>query len=252
MIKFTASADYGKSGQFVARITGRDSKFTFSREFVGRREGKRGETTVYETDETGIFEECSATKRGKDSEFWFAMMDGERHIALKVDKADAMKAAKELDNGRAFDSIVRVLPRDVEAKQLKKQRETLVRLAGSYWSPDDLDKVIEAPAADEFPCGLTGSITRRELQDTRRAALEQVDARLAELEAAGKFPHDRWEFVSPAEEKKAVAGQTLETAIESCWSILQALPEKEAKKVLAALKLKVSFKVEASAEQPVE
>lgn len=45
---------------------------------------------------------------------------------------------------------------------------------------------------------------------------------------------------SKTEVKAAITGQTIETATEQCWQILQALPEREAKKVLAALKLRVS------------
>ena len=40
--------------------------------------------------------------------------------------------------------------------------------------------------------------------------------------------------------KKAAVGQTIDSAVEACWQTMCNLPEKEAKKVLAALKLRVS------------
>jgi len=42
------------------------------------------------------------------------------------------------------------------------------------------------------------------------------------------------------EAKKAAVGQTIDSAVDACWQAMCNLPEKEAKKVLAALKARVS------------
>lgn len=115
MITFIAESKYGCTGQYVARITGRDSKFTFNREFTGRKEGKRGETTRAEVDQPGLYEVCDVTKRGKDSSY-FVMCDtviehgelaGKKTQAKKpIDKAEAMKLAKAMDEGRRFEDMV--------------------------------------------------------------------------------------------------------------------------------------------------
>lgn len=44
--------------------------------------------------------------------------------------------------------------------------------------------------------------------------------------------------------------QTIDTATQQCWAILQALPEKDAKKVLASLKVLVSPPKPKAGEQP--
>ena len=55
-----------------------------------------------------------------------------------------------------------------------------------------------------------------------------------------------YEILSAREAAKAQQAQTVDSAIEACWAALQALPEKEAKKVLAALRARVSPKAEAA------
>lgn len=165
-LKFTATADYGLSGQYVARLRGRHSKFTFEREFLGRKSGKRNEFTQVEIDEPGLYEECDVGKRGKSSTY-YAMVPGRTEggfFAQPIPSASAMALAKLLDAGHAWSELARVHETD--------------------------DAVV-----------LT---------------------------------------LTPAAAKRAAAAHTLESAIETCWAALQALPEKEAKKVLSALKLRVS------------
>jgi hypothetical protein len=95
MISLRGRADYGCTGQYVARITGRDSKFTFEREFLGKKIGKRGDVTEADVDEPGLYEECDA--------FW-ASLDGEN--ARRVDKEMAMKIARGLGEHRAIGEMV--------------------------------------------------------------------------------------------------------------------------------------------------
>ncbi len=108
MITLNASADYGHTGQYVARITGRDSKFTFAREFIGRKHGKRGESSSADVDEPGLYELRDVTRKGKIDRYRLVLAHNDELVCLKSDKEDAMTIAKELDKGRAFEEIVRV------------------------------------------------------------------------------------------------------------------------------------------------
>lgn len=174
MITLTASADFGKSGQYIARITGRHSKFTFQREFIGRKGGKRNESTYADVDEPGLYELLDVTRKGKSERFRVLLtIDGELH-SVRATKEEAMKLAKMIDAGAELEGIVRV-------------------------------------------------------------------TNLAE---------HAFEIISRTEQKKAEAAQTKEAAIAACWEALQALPERDAKKVLAALKLRVSPPKERPGEVP--
>ena len=51
---------------------------------------------------------------------------------------------------------------------------------------------------------------------------------------------DGWSYVTPRQAEQKAAAQTIDTATEACWAALQALPEAQAKKVLAALRQRVS------------
>lgn len=167
MITLTAGADYGHEGkQYIARITGRDPKFTFRREFLGRKVGKRNGTTEADVDEAGLFIECDIDRKtGKNEKFRLLLeLDGQLHSAY-IQKEDAMVIAKRMDGG-----------------------EQLAEIAQYY---RDGDKI-------------------------------------------------KYRILSKAEIARAVAAVTIESAVEQCWLILQALPEREAKKVLQALKTRVS------------
>jgi hypothetical protein len=49
-----------------------------------------------------------------------------------------------------------------------------------------------------------------------------------------------WSFRTPKEAAKEAIALTIDKVTEACWQLLQHLPEKEAKKVLAALRQRVS------------
>lgn len=164
MITISAWASYGNGGkQFVARITGRDSKYTFDREFIGKRCGKRDESTEADVDEPGLYECRNIDRKGNADDNYYVILGGEDTLGKHtIDKSDAMKIAKRLDERESIDDICVI---------------------------DDDDDVI---------------------------------------------------VVSPAEARKRKAAATLDSAIDECWSIIQRLPEKEAKKVLTALRKKLA------------
>lgn len=119
MIRLIASCfQHNGKGQFIARIHGRDSKFVFNREFIGGKEGRRGETTTADVDDTGLYELREIGKKGDKLEKYRLVVeyDGElyslRAMGDSLDERDgkeaAMKIAKYLDNGYHFDDIIQV------------------------------------------------------------------------------------------------------------------------------------------------
>lgn len=171
-VSLTASADYGLSGQYIARIIGRDSKFTFQREFIGRKYGKRNEGSEADVDESGLYELCDVTKkRGKVQRYRVVLELPSGELAkLVASKEDAMAIAKALDAGRAFGDIVRYC--------------------------------------------------------------EGVD------DAGNDVP--AYEILSAKQAEKAQSAATVDSAIATCWAAIEALPAKDAKKVLAALRAKLA------------
>lgn len=114
-VTLSASADFGHTGQYVARLTGRNSKFTFEREFIGSKSGKRGDYSSADVDDPGVYEMRDVTRKGKFDRYRIVVeFDGELH-KLVSDKEDAMAVCKQLDAGRAFADIVRA-SRDDEGK----------------------------------------------------------------------------------------------------------------------------------------
>lgn len=160
------SNQFGNNRQYIARITGRASKFTFQREFVGRKSGKRNEYTEYSTDAAGLYEDCDISRQGeKVIGYWLVADTPDGLVKLRASLEDAMKIARRLDEGETLESMLEIKP-----------------------------------------------------------------------EQAGWI----YELRSKSEAKAAIADQTIESAIEGCWAIMQALPAREVKKVLAALRLRVS------------
>jgi len=105
-ITLSASARFGFGGkQFVARVTGRHPKFTFQYEFMGRKEGKRGESTSVEVDDAGLYVTRDVDSKGRaDDSFALVYTKTDGELAKHwIDKSDAMKLAKRLDARDAID-----------------------------------------------------------------------------------------------------------------------------------------------------
>ena len=171
MITLTASSDFNTAGkQYVARITGRNSKFTFEREFIGTRSGKRNDYTRADIDDPGLYEGRDTTRKGNSD--WYRLVvrigEGDELGVWWCNKEEAMKIARLLD--------------------------------------------------------------------------ERVPA--SELHTRLVLPEDRKNgeigFITAAQAERAEAAQTIESAIAACWAAIEALPEKDQKKVLAALRARVS------------
>lgn len=105
-VTLTASARYGYGGkQYIARITGRDSKFTFNREFVGQKGGKRRESSEFMTDEPGLYMTCDLDSKGRKEETYYILRErnNEGFCSRTCSKEQAMEIAKLMDKGMGFE-----------------------------------------------------------------------------------------------------------------------------------------------------
>ena len=66
-IELTAVAQHGNK-QYIARITGRDARYTFAREFVGERIGAARDVRVFLCDEPGLYVTCDITAENAKAE----------------------------------------------------------------------------------------------------------------------------------------------------------------------------------------
>lgn len=159
----------GAKNAYIARITGRDSKMTFAREFIGAERA--------DVDTPGLYETRDVDKKGhgETPEYWLLLpIDGDDVQCVETDKETAMKIAKALDAGRKFDTIVDehgdlVTPRQAEQRAAA---QTIDAAVAACWevikelSQKDLKKVIAqlrlmatpketvAPLASDAPVGI--------------------------------------------------------------------------------------------------
>lgn len=257
-VTFGAEAANGRSGQYIARITGRDQKYQFQREFVGRKGGRRNEISEHETDEVGLYECCDATKRGKDSRFYAAVEVAGTLRAFRLDKAEALAVAKALDAGGAIGDLVVGHAADADAAAVARQAKSLTDLVG--WCRRMLASYCEAQAAAVvFVCrgflperdppagGLALQMPYAELRPLIDAKLPGLEAALAAAErvaadfaAAGKSAVAWYEIRTAKEVAGRRAAASVDDAVAACRAVLAALPVPLAKKVLAALKAELA------------
>lgn len=126
-VSLSATASYGFGGkQYIARITGRDAKFTFAREFVGRKGGTRNESAEYDTDEPGLYMSCDIDKRGNKNETYYIVYDlpGYGLTSVYPTKTDMMSLAKRLDSG-SLDWAREALTLRIQWAEAKDQEEEI-------------------------------------------------------------------------------------------------------------------------------
>lgn len=99
-LHLSASAAYGFGGkQWIARIRGRSSGAAqFEREFIGNKNGKRGEGSSVTVDEPGLYETCDIDRKG-NKDYSYVWFDGVNRCVNWMDRDWALGAAKALDNG---------------------------------------------------------------------------------------------------------------------------------------------------------
>jgi hypothetical protein len=171
------SKDYPNSKQYVARIVGRDKRFTFSREFVG---SKSGRTTTAHIDEPGIYEVCDIDRKGRK----------EPDYRVVLARPPAFPPLGTAD-------------------------------------PDLLN----------FPASIEEAMTIAKRLDGGEPIVEMIEIYLEETPGKRSY---QFRLLTKGEARRASIAVTIDSAVEACWSVLQSLPEREAKKVLAALKVRVS------------
>lgn len=133
MFTLNADAKFGQHGQFIAQIMGRDQKFTFNYSFVGRKCGKRNESTSFDVDTSGIFVERDVDSKGRKIDRFYTFLDcphlpipegkSDTLRKLEVTKEDAMKIGKALDEGRSFEESIEFYREDYMKSQPRKYNE---------------------------------------------------------------------------------------------------------------------------------
>lgn len=109
-VDLQAKADYQQSGQYIARLLGRNHKYTFRREFVGRND-----YTEFTTDEVGLFEVCDSTRKGKERRYRITAPDEKGEMfAWKISLETAMKIAKWMDDRYHLESCFRIINDSIE------------------------------------------------------------------------------------------------------------------------------------------
>ena len=111
-VSLHASADFGKTGQYIASLTGRAPQVHFVRSFVGSKYGKRNDGTSYETDEAGLYECCDQTRKGKVKRYYIVLEFQNELRKLQTDLEDSLVIAKRLDGGESLADIVELLVED--------------------------------------------------------------------------------------------------------------------------------------------
>jgi hypothetical protein len=139
-ITFTAEAAYGHTGAYVARITGRAPRVTFTREFIGRKDGRYSEAIV---EDPMLLEQQDVDHKGRKSrDYWLILMVPELGglRGAQIDAAEAQRIAKSLDRGIALEAIAHL-----EAGEgTKRNGMPYVRMA---WGPAPEQTAIETISA---------------------------------------------------------------------------------------------------------
>ncbi len=104
ILTFSSRAGFGfENKQFVARITGRHPKWTFDREFIGTKTGKRKDGTTAKVDDPGLYQERNIDNKGRATNRYYAVwsLGGKELDYAPISEDEAMGLAKDLDSGRA-------------------------------------------------------------------------------------------------------------------------------------------------------
>lgn len=162
-ISLKAEAGYSNSGkQFIARITGRDSKFTFRREFLGKKSGKRGDFTTAIVDEPGLYQTRDIDNKGRTDDSFVVIWrrpDGGL-CDTPCSETEAMQIARQLHDGGDVESVLRTyIIADLEAS-IEKSRSM---------APDG--RITKECAWGCFPAG---DLSRAEVIERRLALLAQL------------------------------------------------------------------------------
>jgi hypothetical protein len=163
-------------------------------------------------------------------------VDGEL-MSLNADKEDAMTISKMMDAGRPFSEIVVGTKADPETASVVSRYLAIKKLL--LFSPTE--QLLASDYTLMTPVGpyVSGTVVKQsDLQPVINDEMKSLSALMTEQRLAGKSQIDKYEIVTAKEAEKKQSAQTIDTALDGCWAILKTLPLKDAKKVLAELKIK--------------
>lgn len=245
---------YGKTGQYIARILGLDSKFTFSlsREFIGAKSDRYSSADV---DAAGVYEICDLDEKGNNEQVYRLVIETpDGLVELRASTGHADTTAETTVNGKA----------------------QVIQIAKRMDAHDEFAHIVEpVKIGDEWRYRLR----------TKAKARKFVDAQLIELIKAIRAQRiepaiaNCWQVLQSLPQHEATAVLTVLralvspkpsavandwhhliktsstsgnsspklTAIANCWRALRCLPERDAKAVLRVLRERVSSK---PVEQP--
>jgi hypothetical protein len=164
---------YHNSRNYVARITGRDSKMTFNREFLGK---------TRDVDEEGLYEICNIDHKGNKDQIYRVVAhrpDGEL-VSLQAGgdcfgpesgKEAAMIIAKRIDAGESIDDIVAVSQADDDTWGYKIR------------SKAEAKKAVVAATIDAVVEQCVSALSALD-EKQRKAALTQIKTRFAPAKPA--------------------------------------------------------------------
>ena len=173
-IDVTANARFGYGGkQFVARLTGLDPKYIFSREFIGKKGGKRGEFTTATIIQPGYYMARDIDSKGRSEDYYFVAADhpvsGLKR--MEMDKDDVISALKRS-----------VPPQQRLAQKLIQQHRDLI---GGYEGMADTDiRNIRGTLLELSP----GDHTIAELRSARLRDIAILEESLAPAKSAAPVP----------------------------------------------------------------
>lgn len=164
-IRLSAEADYGQTGQFVARVTGPDPKYGTELEFLGSRSGKRNESTAVTVIDPGLYKTRSVKRKGgKDDSHVVLWVLDDVLVQTYVTEADALKLARELTPAN-----VEALGRRVEIADTEDLIATM-----QTRNPDEL---VDVSSSTALELGIEpGKIVRKDLIAARLQFVQRMRA----------------------------------------------------------------------------
>lgn len=170
--ELVAQSDYETAGkQFIARLTGRDSRMTFAREFIGRRSGKRNDITSARVDQPGLYQVRDTSRKGIDDTFSILWRLDSEVVLTEITEEQAM--------GLAGKPIA-----DIEAAGLAQEIIACAAQIATMEAKDPAELVTVKEGYLEGLSGLEpGPHPRSECIAARRAHLARLNAASVAMDA---------------------------------------------------------------------
>ena len=174
-VSLHASADFGKTGQYIASLTGRAPQVHFTRSFVGSKYGKRNDGTSYETDEAGLYECCDQTRKGKIKRYYIVLEYKDNLVKVQTDLEDSLLIAKRLHEGESLADVVELSEEEDESRSTEANYLTKV-----VYTIKSKAEVKKARAAGDIDAAVAAIVAALQALPTnlQKKALAQARERL--------------------------------------------------------------------------